>query len=159
MEKFGTDHVYITLPGMTSAEAQERFPNIFEACMDEGYDITKDRVPVTPGQHYMMGGVKTDINGKTSMQHLYAVGETACNGVHGKNRLASNSLLESLVFSKRAADLIKNDKDVKSSDIPYVDLNSYPEKSEREKEFRQLIMNEIKRKDKAFYDKWCNDEN
>ena len=158
MEKFGTDHVYITLPGMTSEEAAERFPNIFEACMEEGFDITKDRVPVTPGQHYMMGGVKTDINGQTSMKHLYAVGETACNGVHGKNRLASNSLLESLVFAKRAADLIATDKDIKSDDIPFVDLNSYPEKAEREKEFKTLIMNEIERKDKAFYDKWCNNE-
>ena len=159
MEKFGTDHVYITLPGMSSEEAQERFPNIFEACMEEGYDITKDRVPVTPGQHYLMGGVKTDINGKTSMEHLYAVGETACTGVHGKNRLASNSLLESLVFSKRAADLIAADNDEKKGDIPSVDPYSYPEKAEREKAFKKLIMNEIKRKDEAFYDKWCNDEN
>lgn len=159
MEKFGTDHVYITLPGMTSEEAQKRFPNIFEACMDEGYDITKDKVPVTPGQHYMMGGVKADINGATSMKHLYAVGETACNGVHGKNRLASNSLLESLVFSKRAADLIASDNSVKSETIPEIDFDSYPPKAEREKEFRNLIMNEIKRKDKAFYDKWCNNEN
>lgn len=159
MEKFGTDHVYITLPSMTSEEAEKRFPNIFEACLEEGYDITKDKVPVTPGQHYMMGGVKTDINGKTSMQHLYAVGETACNGVHGKNRLASNSLLESLVFSKRAADVIACDKDIKDGDIPCVELKNYPAKSEREKEFRKLIMDEIKRKDKAFYDKWCNNEN
>lgn len=66
--------------------------------MEEGYDMTKDNVPVTPAQHYMMGGVKTDTNGVTSMKNLYAVGETACNGVHGKNRLASNSLLESLVL-------------------------------------------------------------
>ena len=122
MEKFGTDHVYINLPSMTSEEAQKRFPNIFDACMEEGYDITKDNVPVTPGQHYLMGGIKTDINGRTSMEHLFAVGETACNGVHGKNRLASNSLLESLVFSKRAADLIADDTAVKSNDIPAIDL-------------------------------------
>lgn len=159
MEKFGTDHVYITLPNMTSEEARERFPNIFEACMEEGYDITKDRVPVTPGQHYMMGGIKTDINGRTSMEHLYAVGETACTGVHGKNRLASNSLLESLVFSKRAADLITAESGEKKGDIPEVDPYSYPEKAEREKNFKKLILNEIKRKDRAFYDKWCNDEN
>lgn len=159
MKKFGTDHVYITLPTMTSEEAKERFPNIFEACMDEGYDITKDRVPVTPGQHYMMGGVKTDINGSTSMAHLYAVGETACNGVHGKNRLASNSLLESLVFSKRAADLIAEEIPQKLDCIPDIDLSSYPDKKAREQEFKELIMNEIKRKDKAFYDKWCNNEN
>ena len=158
MEKFGTDHVYITLPTMTSEQAQKRFPNIFEACMEEGYDITKDKVPVTPGQHYMMGGIKTDINGRTSMAHLFAVGETACNGVHGKNRLASNSLLESLVFSKRAADLIAKDSSEKETYVPQTDWDSLPPKAQREKEFRDLIMNEIKRKDRAFYDKWCNDE-
>lgn len=158
MEKFGTDHVYITLPTMTSEQAQKRFPNIFEACMEEGYDITKDKVPVTPGQHYMMGGIKTDINGRTSMAHLFAVGETACNGVHGKNRLASNSLLESLVFSKRAADLIAKESSEKETYAPQTDWDSLPPKAQREKEFRDLIMNEIKRKDGAFYDKWCNDE-
>ncbi len=159
MAKFGTDHVYITLPNMSSQEAKERFPNIYEACMDEGYDITKDKVPVTPAQHYMMGGVKTDINGKTSMEHLYAVGETACNGVHGKNRLASNSLLESLVFSKRAAMLIAKDTQDKPIDLPDIDLKSYPEKSVREKEFKKLIMDDIKGRDREFYDKWCNNEN
>lgn len=159
MKKFNTDHVYITLPTMTSEEAQKRFPNIFEACMDEGYDITKDMVPVTPAQHYLMGGVKTDINGRTSMKYLYAVGETACNGVHGRNRLASNSLLESLVFSKRAADYIAKDKSKKHDYIPEIDLDDYPQKKVREKEFKALIMNEIKRKDKEFYDKWCDNEN
>lgn len=158
MKKFNTDHVYITLPTMTSEQAQERFPNIFEACMDEGYDITKDKVPVTPAQHYMMGGVETDINGKTSMEHLFAVGETACNGVHGKNRLASNSLLESLVFAKRAADLITNDTDDKKVDLPDIELSQYPEKSVREAEFKKLIMDNIKEKDRDFYDKWCNTE-
>ncbi len=158
MAKFGTDHVYITLPTMSSEEASERFPNIFEACMDEGYDITKDRVPVTPAQHYMMGGVKADINGKTTMEHLYAVGETACNGVHGKNRLASNSLLESLVFAKRAAELIANDNSEKELNIPELDLKEYPPRDIREKEFKALIMNEIKGKDREFYDKWCNNE-
>ena len=158
MAKFGTDHVYITLPTMNSDEARKRFPNIFEACMDEGYDITKDMVPVTPAQHYMMGGVKTDINGRTTMEHLYAVGETACNGVHGRNRLASNSLLESLVFSKRAAELIALDKSEKDMNIPELDLNSYPDKATIQKEFKELIMAEIKEKDKDFYDKWCNNE-
>ncbi len=159
MAKFNTDHVYITLPTMSSEEAAERFPNIYEACMDEGYDITKDRVPVTPAQHYMMGGVKTDINGKTSMEHLYAVGETACNGVHGRNRLASNSLLESLVFAKRAAILIAQDDTEKPVDLPGLDLKSYPVKAVREKEFKKLIMDEIRGKDREFYDKWCNHEN
>lgn len=159
MEKFGTDHVYITLPSMSSEEAEKRFPNIFEACIDEGYDITKELVPVTPAQHYMMGGIKTDINGKTSMDHLFAVGETACNGVHGKNRLASNSLLESLVFAKRAAKLIAADTSEKPLELPEIDLNDYPDKQKLQKEFKELIMNEIKGKDPEFYDKWCNTEN
>ncbi|MCM1114069.1 MAG: L-aspartate oxidase [Clostridium sp.] len=159
MNKFETDHVYITLPTMTSEEASVRFPNIFEACMDEGYDITKDKVPVTPAQHYMMGGVKTDINGQTSMEHLYAVGETACNGVHGKNRLASNSLLESLVFAKRAAQLIADDNTEKSVAPLNIDLKVYPDKKTIQKEFKNLIMAEIKEKDEEFYDKWCNNEN
>ncbi len=158
MKKFGTDHVYLNLPTMTSEEAQKRFPNIFEACMEEGYDMTKDNVPVTPAQHYMMGGVKTDTNGVTSMKNLYAVGETACNGVHGKNRLASNSLLESLVFAKRAADTIANDKSVKPQEIPDVDLEKYTSKDEIQKEFKHIIMDEIERKDPEFYAKWCNDE-
>jgi L-aspartate oxidase len=159
MNKFGTDHAYLTRPTMTSRQAKKRFPNIFDACKEEGYDITKDMVPVTPAQHYMMGGVKTDINGQTSMEHLYAAGETACNGVHGRNRLASNSLLESLVFAKRAADKIAGEADIeKPLDLPEIDLKSYPEKSVREKEFRKLIMDEIKGKDKEFYDKWCNNE-
>lgn len=159
MEKFGTDHVYLTLPTMTSEEAAQRFPNIFEECMEEGYDITKDKVPVTPGQHYMMGGIKTDINGCTSMRHLYAAGETACNGVHGRNRLASNSLLESLVFSKRAADLIAGDDSEKPQYKPEIDFAAMPPKAERENEFKNIIMAEIKRKDPEFYDKWCNNEN
>lgn len=158
MKKFGTDHVYLNLPTMTSEEAKKRFPNIFEACMQEGYDMTKDKVPVTPAQHYMMGGVKTDTNGVTSMKYLYAIGETACNGVHGKNRLASNSLLESLVFAKRAADKIAKDTSVKPQDAPEVELDSYASKEEIQKEFKHIIMDEIKRKDADFYAKWCDNE-
>ena len=158
MKKFGTDHVYLNLPTMTSDEAKKRFPNIFEACMQEGYDMTKDNVPVTPAQHYMMGGVKTDTNGVTSMKYLYAIGETACNGVHGKNRLASNSLLESLVFAKRAADKIAKDTSVKPQDAPEVELDSYASKEEIQKEFKHIIMDEIKRKDADFYAKWCDNE-
>ena len=79
------------------------FPHIYETCLEEGYDVTKEWIPVVPAQHYFMGGIHVDNVSKTSMEHLYAVGETSCNGVHGANRLASNSLLESLVFAKRAA--------------------------------------------------------
>ncbi len=85
------------------------FPNIYRHCLDEGYDVTKEPIPVVPAQHYFMGGVWVDSDSKTSMDNLYAVGETSCNGVHGKNRLASNSLLESLVFAVRAAQKIEKE--------------------------------------------------
>ncbi|MCD7723534.1 MAG: L-aspartate oxidase [Clostridiales bacterium] len=158
MEKFGTDHVYITLPTMTSEQARRRFPNIFDECMEEGYDITKDLVPVTPSQHYLMGGIKTDINARSSMKNLFAVGETACNGVHGRNRLASNSLLESLVFSKRAADLIAKTAPAPAGGELDVELQVSLDKKEREARFKEIIMHEIKEKDREFYDKWCCDE-
>jgi len=103
MEKEGTKHVWLSLAPIPKEEILSHFPNIFAKCLDAGYDITKEPIPVVPAQHYFMGGVAVDEFSKTSMDRLYAVGETACNGVHGKNRLASNSLLESLVFAKRAA--------------------------------------------------------
>ncbi len=103
MEKDGTDFVWEDLRPIPEQELREHFPNIVEHCREMGYDVTKECIPVVPAQHYFMGGVKVDHNSRTSMPRLYAVGETACNGVHGKNRLASNSLLESLVFAKRAA--------------------------------------------------------
>lgn len=88
----------------------KHFPNIYEHCLEEGYDVTKECIPVVPAQHYFMGGIWVDSDSRTSMEHLYAVGETSCNGVHGANRLASNSLLESLVFAKRAAAKIKKEE-------------------------------------------------
>lgn len=92
----------------TPKTIREHFPHIYETCLEEGYDITKEPIPVVPAQHYFMGGVWVDLDSRTSMEHLYAVGETSCNGVHGKNRLASNSLLESLVFAGKAAKRIEN---------------------------------------------------
>ena len=91
-------------------ELNRHFPNIVEHCREMGYDVTKECIPVVPAQHYFMGGIQVNHESKTSMEQLYAVGETACNGVHGKNRLASNSLLESLVFAKRAARKIMSEK-------------------------------------------------
>ena len=108
MDKDNTKHVWLYLDGHVKGDIAKRFPSIYERCLQEGYDITKDRIPVVPAQHYFMGGIEVDTQSKTSMDNLYAVGETSCNGVHGKNRLASNSLLESLVFSKRAAHDINN---------------------------------------------------
>ena len=106
MAKDGTDHVWEDLRTIPREELMEHFPNIVEHCREMGYDVTKECIPVVPAQHYFMGGVWVDSDSKTSMEHLYAVGETSCNGVHGANRLASNSLLESLVFAKRAANKI-----------------------------------------------------
>ena len=103
MAKDGTDHVWLSMENIDKNTIQEHFPNICERCREEGYDVTKEWIPVVPAQHYFMGGIWVDSDSRTSMEHLYAVGETSCNGVHGANRLASNSLLESLVFAKRAA--------------------------------------------------------
>lgn len=108
MELDGTEYVFLSLANMKEDEIKTRFPNIYQYCMDEGYDISKEPIPVVPAQHYFMGGVKVDLDGQTSMKRLYAAGETACNGVHGANRLASNSLLESLVWARKAAQHIGN---------------------------------------------------
>lgn len=103
MKKEGTRHVWLSLAPIPEEEIRSHFPHIYSHCLEEGYDVTREPIPVVPAQHYFMGGIAVDEFSKTSMERLYAVGETACNGVHGKNRLASNSLLESLVFAKRAA--------------------------------------------------------
>ena len=103
MKKEGTKHVWLSMAPIPTEEIQTHFPNIYQRCLEEGYDATKEPIPVVPSQHYFMGGIDVDRYSKTSMGRLYAAGETACNGVHGRNRLASNSLLESLVFAKRAA--------------------------------------------------------
>ena len=106
MEKEGSKHVWLSFAAIPEEEIRSHFPNILATCLEEGYDITKEPIPVVPAQHYFMGGVHVDSNSQTTMEHLYAVGETSCNGVHGKNRLASNSLLESMVFAERAANHI-----------------------------------------------------
>ena len=103
MNKEGTRHVWLSMAPIPEEEIKTHFPNIYQHCLDEGYDATREPIPVVPSQHYFMGGIDVNRYSKTSMDRLYAAGETACNGVHGRNRLASNSLLESLVFAKRAA--------------------------------------------------------
>ena len=154
MEKDQTDYVYEDLRPIGKEEIESHFPHIVEHCKEKGYDVFKEPIPVVPAQHYFMGGIKVDYDSHTSMKHLYAIGETACNGVHGKNRLASNSLLESLVFAKRAARVIKDEIENIDFDPKYVDVSKY-DKDRLMKENRDLIMNEIKRKDGEFYDKWC----
>lgn len=108
MEKDGTDYVWLSMENIDQETIMSHFPNIYQHCLEEGYDVTKECIPVVPAQHYFMGGIWVDSDSRTSMDHLFAVGETSCNGVHGANRLASNSLLESLVFAKRAAEKISS---------------------------------------------------
>ncbi len=103
MEEDNTEYVWLSMENIPKETILSHFPNIYNHCLEEGYDVTKEPIPVVPAQHYFMGGIKVDYDSRTTMEHLYAVGETSCNGVHGANRLASNSLLESLVFAKRAA--------------------------------------------------------
>ena len=154
MNKYNMPYVYLSVMHMDHQQIQTRFPHIYDRCLKEGYDMYKEPIPVVPAQHYLMGGIKSDTFGKTSMENLYAVGETACNGVHGANRLASNSLLESLVFAKRAARVIKDEIENIDFDPKYIDVSKY-DKDRLMKENRDLIMNEIKRKDGEFCDKWC----
>ena len=111
MKKDGTDHVWLSMERIDKDTILNHFPNIYEHCLEEGYDVTKEWIPVVPAQHYFMGGIWVDSDSQTSMEHLFAAGETSCNGVHGANRLASNSLLESLVFAKRAAQKITAEPD------------------------------------------------
>lgn len=99
MTKTGEDHVYLDVRHMENAP--ERFPNIYRTCLELGCDMTRDLIPVSPAAHFMMGGIKTNIDGETGIYGLYACGEVSCNGVHGANRLASNSLLDGLVFGDR----------------------------------------------------------
>ena len=101
MERAGSDHVLLDVTHLASSRVLARFPTIHQTCLEHGVDMTRQPVPVAPAAHYMMGGVKTSLWGETTIPRLYACGEVSCVGVHGANRLASNSLLETIVFSKR----------------------------------------------------------
>lgn len=154
MEKYHSEYVYLSLENMPKEQILHRFPNIYKKCLEEGYDVCKQPIPVTPAQHYLMGGIKTDTKGRTSLKQLYTVGEAACNGVHGANRLASNSLLESLVFASRAAKDIIEQTDFTIQEV-MVDTTKYPNKEQRQKENKKIILEAIKKEDQEFYDKWC----
>jgi L-aspartate oxidase len=104
MRREGADHVLLDMTQMAEHAIRRRFPTIYARCCAEGLDLAVTPIPVAPAAHYLMGGIRTDLHGATSLAGLYAAGECACTGVHGANRLASNSLLECLVFGRRAGD-------------------------------------------------------
>lgn len=164
MEKDGTEHVWEDLRDIPEEELTSHFPNIVKHCLEHGYDVGKECIPVVPAQHYFMGGIKVNDVSKTSMDSLYAIGETACNGVHGKNRLASNSLLESLVFAKRAARdvaqayekqkivldvetmcLEREHMDSHWQDFLQENIQRYEDEEKLEAEYKELVLAEIKK--------------
>jgi L-aspartate oxidase len=116
MKKSGSDRVFLDITQLPAHTITTRFPHIYRFCLDHGLDITRDLIPVAPAAHYMIGGIKTNSWGETNIARLFAAGEVACTGVHGANRLASNSLLEAIVFSKRIVERTKNKSKEKISE-------------------------------------------
>ena len=157
MEKDGMPYVWLSMENIPEDEIRTHFPNILEQCLKEGYDPVKECIPVVPAQHYFMGGIKVNSDSRTSMPYLYAVGETSCNGVHGRNRLASNSLLESMVFAERAADAINKEmlsdagKYNKLDDVSFLRLaclEDYNNIEALSNEYKEIVLNEIEKEKK-----------
>lgn len=151
MEKSGADHVWLDITHQDPAFVKKRFPNIYNTCLKHGFDMTKDWIPVAPAAHYMMGGVRTDISGATRIPGLYACGEVACNGVHGANRLASNSLLEGLVFGYRIIEKTLPEREALTEDLSQIPLytpedkitNHHPLTEEDRKALRKLMTEKV----------------
>ena len=142
--RLGNNNFYLDIRYKGEEYLKKRFPGIYAGCLAQGVDISKDLIPVFPCQHYLMGGIETDLNAKTTLPRLYAAGECACTGVHGKNRLASNSLLEALVFGRRAAeDIVKcinaNFYAVKEQPVEKFNYNGAPLPKGTRTEIREIM--------------------
>ncbi len=142
MQEEGSKFVRLDMRPVGEQTLNRHFPGIVKRCEKEGYDVLREPVPVVPAQHYFMGGVRSDLYGRTTMPRLYAVGETCCNGVHGKNRLASNSLLEAIIFAKRAAQDIAGREEALR--CPAVDCTGYDRRALREA-YKKMVKKEIER--------------
>ena len=148
MEKDQTPYVWLSMEPIPRKELKEHFPNIVAHCKEQGYDVFSECIPVVPAQHYFMGGIKVNMDSHTSMKQLYAIGENACNGVHGKNRLASNSLLESLVFAKRAAKKMTEQFDQTTRNdalAKQISLEPYEDGAALKAQYKEMVLNEIER--------------
>ena len=145
MKKTNSPYVLLDISFLDEDYLKSRFSTIYNKCLERGTDITKEPIKVSPAQHYFMGGIKVGLNSETSMDNLYAVGETACTGIHGANRLASNSLLEGLVFSKRAADVINSTID--NLNLNKIDVDRiFASQEEIERDNSKLVIKAIRDK-------------
>lgn len=145
-----TPYVYLDMTKKSKEFLMGRFPFLYNECLKRGYEMDKDLLPIAPAHHYCMGGIKVDLFSRTSMNNLYAVGEASCTGVHGSNRLASNSLLEALVFGKQASENINS----KINEIKFKEIIEEP-KSYALDSYEELI-NFLKRKVDNRYAKLFN---
>ncbi len=141
MKLYGDDHVYLDVTHKDPEETKKHFPNIYQKCLSLGIDITKDYIPVAPAAHYLCGGIKVDANGESSIKRLYAVGECSCTGLHGGNRLASNSLIEAVVYADAAA---KHAMEVKDHYTYRHDVPEWNDEGTRHPEEMVLITQSIK---------------
>lgn len=146
MVSTGASHVFLDLTALEPGFVRERFPRIHATCLRFGIDITERPIPVSPSAHYIMGGVKTDQYGATDLPGLYAAGEVACTGVHGANRLASNSLLEGLVFGARCGDAVRGERGAVEPFMPKMEAlssGSRPDVAEARETLRRVMWEKV----------------
>ena len=154
MKKDGTNFVWLDMRPIAREEIEGHFPDIVKRCREEGYDVFNECIPVVPAVHYFMGGIRSDLNGRTTLPRLYAVGETCCNGVHGKNRLASNSLLESLLFAARAgkdiaSDYQRIDMDEAWAAVQMIDADKYKAPKKLLNKYKAIVQKAVAQANKT----------